>query len=165
MLEVSLKPLDDTDLPILLAWAHIPEIWKFLPTSRKGEKLTWDEHNKWFHFKRNNRFDWVIITQEDKWKSRPVGVVHVTELDREYPEIGLYVGDRNLWGKFDIGKQALKLAIEKITYYSYVRGLHAVIHPENKRSIRLFMDLGFHKIGKARKGQELYEYNFRGAIK
>ena len=160
MLKVDLKPLDDTDLPILLAWAHIPEIWRYLPTSRQNEKLTWDDHNKWFYFKRNNRFDWLILVDDRKWKSRPVGVVHAVEVNREYPEVGLYIGDTNLWGKFGIGRKALGLVMERIVYYSYIKGLHAVIHPENKKSIRLFTNFGFIKIGKAREGQELYEYTF-----
>jgi len=160
VLEVGLKPLDDTELPILLAWAHILKIWEYLPTSRRNEKLTWDEHNKWFHFKRDHRFDWLIMVDDNKWKLRPVGVIHVNEIDREYPEIGLYIGDMNLWGKSGIGKRALQLAIDRISVYSHIQGLHAVIHPENKRSIRLFKSLGFKKIEKARKGQELYEHSF-----
>ena len=159
MLEVDLRPLDDTDLPILLAWAHMLKIWEYLPTSRRSEILTWEEHNKWFHFKRNNRFDWTILLDDGKWKQRSVGMVHVIEIHEEYPEVGLYIGDVNLWGK-GIGKRALQLVIGRMSVYSHIQGLHAIIHPDNKRSIRLFKSLGFKKVGEARKGQDRYECTF-----
>lgn len=160
MFEVDLRPLDDTDLPILLAWAHMLKIWEHLPTSRKSEQLTWEEHNKWFHFKRDNRFDWIILLDDGKWKQRPVGVVHVIEIEKEYPEVGLYIGDTNLWGKFGIGKKALQLAMDRMSVYLHVQGLCAMIHPNNKRSIKLFKNLGFKKVGEARKGQYRYECTF-----
>ena len=156
---VNLRDLREEDLPLLLAWAHISPIWDYLPTTRKSEKLTWGKHNEWFYSKRGIRLDWMIMVEDKYWKSRPVGVVHVVDTDKPYPEIGLYIGEMGLWGK-GAGKDALGLGIREMERYPHVEGLHAVIHPENKRSIRLFTSLGFKKIGESRKEQDLYEYTF-----
>ena len=105
-MSVYLRELKKSDLELLLAWAHISEIWEYLPTSRRGEKLTWEKHFQWWT-NRQNRIDWMII-----YDGRSVGVVHVCNLDTDYPEIGLYIGEVTLWGK-GIGKKALELALKK----------------------------------------------------
>ena len=156
---VSLRPIREEDLPLLLAWSYISPVWEYLPTSRKGEELTWEQHNKWFYYKRGTRLDWMVIVEEKYERPRPTGVVHVVDIDKLYPEIGLYIGEMRLWEK-GIGKDALRLGIREMERYSHVGGLHAVIHPENKRSIRLFTSLGFKRIGESRKEQSLYECPF-----
>ena len=161
MAEVTLRLISEGDLPLLLAWAWIPQVWEYLPTSREGEKLTWDSHLRWWK-RRKNRVDWLISA--DRKHPHPVGVVHINDLDKEYPEIGLYIGEVTLWGK-GIGTQALEEGIHRMdTICKWGRrpykGLHAVIHPENVTSVKLFTGVGFIKIGEARKEQGLYEYPF-----
>jgi RimJ/RimL family protein N-acetyltransferase len=151
-MQVVLRRLAEEDLPLLLAWSRIPEIWKFLPTSRRKEKLTWEKHHAWFH-NRKARSDFIIDI------GRPVGVIHVDYEQDFYPEIGLYIGEPDLWGQ-GIGKKALQQILERcpdpVAY--------AVIHPKNKRSIRLFTSLGFHRVGKARNGQHLYQIKFGASL-
>lgn len=149
-MSVSLRELKAEDLPLLLAWAHIREIWEYLPTSRKNENLTWVDHLLWFK-SRINRVDWVIT-----YWNRPVGVIHIRGLDGEYPEIGLYIGETTLWGA-GIGRLALSLAMEQAVTKLGIKKLDAVIHPENLRSVHLFKELGFERVGGARNGQGLYE--------
>ena len=157
MLKVTLRPLNDYDLPLLLAWAWIPQVWEYSPTWRNSGNLTWEEHNEWFHTKREWRSDWIIEVDDmdTSWATRPVGVVHVTDLNTDHPEIGLYIAEILLWGN-RIGRRALELAMEQVKESR----LWAVIHPMNKRSIKLFTGLGFNKVGKARKEQDLYELRF-----
>ena len=149
-MNVDLRELRDTDLPLLLAWAHIKEIWTYLPTSRRDEQLTWEEHLKWFET-RKNRVDWMIT-----YLKRPVGVVHIDGINGECPEIGLYIGEITLWGR-GIGYLVLDLAMGQAVTRLGIKKLCAVIHPDNIRSIRLFTRLGFKKAGGARYGQDLYE--------
>jgi len=149
MTKVTLRPIRETDLPLMLAWGNIPEIWKYLPTSRKGEGLTWETHHNWF-VNRKRRVDYMIDI------GRPVGVIHATDYlssdsPVKIPEIGLYIGETGVWGQ-RIGKQALAQMLELLPQPV----AYAVIHPRNKRSIRLFTSLRFKKVGKARKGQDLY---------
>lgn len=155
-MEVTLRALDNRDLPLLLAWAQISQVWEYLPTSRRDELLTWEKHNEWFHYQREWRFDWVIVVNDpdNYWQPRPVGVVHVTNLNEEVPEIGLYIAEVPLWGK-GIGRQALEKAIWQIKAYKGEK-LCAVVHPLNGRSIRLFESLGFKRANATRR-QYRYE--------
>lgn len=145
MPRVFLRPLTEEDLPLLLAWAQNPQIWKYMPTSRKGEQLTWEKHYQWWR-QRKNRNDWLVF-----YENRPVGVVHA-DFGREPVEVGIYIAEIELWGR-GIAKEALSQALRLIGRHR----VQAVIHPRNKRSLALFASLGFKKIGKARTGQDLYE--------
>lgn len=149
MAKVTLRPIRESDLPLMLAWGNMPEIWEYLPSSRKGEKLTWENHLIWF-VNRRNRVDYMIDI------GRPVGVIHATDYlssdsPVKIPEIGLYIGEPGLWGQ-GVGKQALAQMLDLLPQPV----AYAVIHPRNKRSIRLFTSLRFKKVQKARKGQDLY---------
>lgn len=155
-MDVKLKPVRRDDFPLLLAWAHISEIWTYLPTSRSSEKLTWESHNQWWSV-RKDRVDWMILVNFGHGK-RPVGMVHVEGFNTEKPEIGLYIGEVALWGK-GIGEQAIRLAIKA----THLPSLWAVIHPKNINSIRLFHKVGFIKVGGARDEQDLYEYTIGGS--
>ena len=155
MPEVALRQLRKSDLPLLLAWAHIKEVWRHLPTSRRNENLTWDKHWKWWK-SREKRIDFVIEVKTNSYGYRPVGVVMV---NLESQELGIYIGETNLWSQ-GIGRQALAMAMDTMITNDGWNYFWAVIHPRNKRSKRLFQSLGFQKTGPGRSGQEKYEYSF-----
>ena len=165
MPRVNLRLITGEDLELLLAWAWIPGIWEYMPTSRRGEGLTWESHYNWW-YRKANRIDWMILVDDEITGERAVGVVHVI-LNTDFPEVGLYLGEIPLWGK-GIGREALKLVILRLLSHPGLLGhpellgldrriLRAVIHPKNGKAIRLFTGLGFKRIGKARKEQDLYE--------
>jgi len=152
-MNVNLREIRDTDLPLLLAWAHIKEIWTYLPTFRQNENLTWENHWEWWKI-REGRIDFMIEVNTEDYGFRPVGVVIV---NLKSQELGIYIGEVNLWGK-EIGKKALATAMDFMkTHYKWDY-FWAVIHPKNKRSRRLFQSLGFQKTGPGRSGQNKYEY-------
>lgn len=153
-MNVSLRELRDTDLPLLLAWSHIKEIWTYLPTAREGEHLTWEAHFNWWK-SRTQRADWVILANTDNYGPRPVGVVH-GELTSG--EIGIYIGETTLWGA-GIGKKAIEIVLQKMKARGF-DSVWAVVHPENERSQRLFAKASFEKRGKGRNDQDLYVYSF-----
>jgi len=152
----TLRKAKEADLELMLAWAQVPQYWQYLPSSRKGERLVWESHYSWWK-SREDRVDWIIIYDDKQTRPRAVGVVHVANLDTVHPEVGLYIADEDIWGR-SIGRGALELVLDK-SKKVYDR-LWAVIHPDNKRSIRLFTGLGFKEIGSAREGQCLYECTF-----
>ncbi len=153
MPSVSLRELNVNDLDLLLAWAHIPDIWVYMPTSRRNENLSWEEHLKWWYGRKNRR-DWMIKYYVG---NRSVGVIHASDLLTERPEIGLYVGELGLWDD-GVGERALLEVIDILKSSNYLWA-RAVIHPDNIRSIRLFTKCGFIRISKGRKGQDIYEIN------
>ena len=149
--QVALRSVRDEDLELLLAWAWIPSIWVYMPTSRRVEVLTWEHHYRWWQ-QRRNRKDWMILLEDEGFQRR-VGVVHI-DFNSEPPEIGLYIGEITLHGK-GIGKRALEMAIEE----SECNNLVAVVNPQNGRSVALFEGLGFKYKGGARHGQTLYGFD------
>jgi L-amino acid N-acyltransferase YncA len=142
-----------------------------MPSSRKGEKLTWEQHNQWFqHRDTHLRKDWIILFSDQDAKDsgafyRPVGVIHrdARKSIEDMPEVGLYIGDISLWGS-GIGSTALEEVIQKTREERYP-GLFAMIHSKNKRSIQLFTNAGFVKTKeKGRKGQNVYKYRFSATV-
>ena len=151
-MKVSLREASDNDLELLLAWGTHPQVTRFLPS--RPPALTWELHRAWFKT-RQHRMDWLIMVDDGKTRPRAVGEVHIRDLNTPAPEIGLYIGEVDLWGK-GIGRQALELAMEWAWAHG-VKKLQAVIHPRNRRSLHLFSTIGYQKIGIARRKQWLYE--------
>ena len=150
-MQVTIREVTPEDLPIMLAWAHIKEIWEWLPTSRKGEVLTWENHFNWWQL-RVNRLDWMIMVETDEYGPRPVGIVIV---NLKSLELGIYIGEVMLWGQ-GVARRALSQVIMKLTHQGHTK-FCAMVHPKNERSQALFTGLGFIKVGKGRRDQDLYE--------
>ena len=153
-MEVSLRLLESSDLELLLAWAHVKRIWEYLPTSRKGEYLTWEDHYKWW-VSRENREDWMIRVD-----GRSVGtiIIHLKS-----GEIGIYIGEVSLWGK-GVGYKSLKLGVARMIALGF-EVIWAAIHPENIASVKLFTGMMFKKVGKARRGVDRYELDLRTTVR
>ena len=130
--EVSLRPTEEADLPLLLAWRHNPQVMRYFVDG--GE--TWEEHWRWWQSKPCS----FII----RYRSRPVGEVHYT-LDA-LPEVGIYIGETALWGK-GIGREAMALLLQELRASTWRHTPYEVVvasvHPDNKPSIRMFRALGF----------------------
>ena len=158
-MRTTLREVTSADLPLMLAWAHIKEVWKYLPTARHGENLTWENHWRWWN-SREQRKDWMIEVDSDDYGFRPVGVV-IGNL--KSGEIGLYIGETTLWGH-GIGLEALKRGVVQMGNLGFER-IWAVVHPKNKRSQRLFIRAGFTKKGKGRRRQDLYDIDLRTVVR
>lgn len=151
-MHVSLREAEDHDLELMLAWNSNPQVPRFLPS--RPSALTWELHHAWWKT-RQHRIDWIIEYDDGKTRPRAVGAVHIRDLNTPTPEIGLYVGETDLWGR-GIGRMALELAMAWAWPQGH-RRLRAVIHPRNRRSHPLFQGLGFVRVGTGRRGQWLYE--------
>lgn len=95
----------------------------------------------------------MIMLKTDNYGFRDIGVVIINLVSHE---LGIYIGEVNLWGKGK-GKAALSLAMDILRDRGWKK-FCAVVHPENRRSQRLFLSLGFKKVGIGRRGQDAYEY-------
>lgn len=162
MLEVKLIPVTESDLELLLAWAHIPDIWEYMPSSRRNETLKWEDHLAWFHQRERllgRRHDWII-----RHDDRSIGAIHIDNTRYDIPEIGLYIGDKNLWGK-GLGKMALRMGLMLAVDLGYFR-LQAFIHPDNDASINIFLKSGFYQTTReGRYGQDVYEIDLSTVIR
>ena len=144
---MRLTKATEDDLTLMMAWRSNPLLYEGFIQQTKP--LTWEEHTKWFQ-SRNQ--DWRTFTIE--YEGRKIGVVTIGQLDYWEPETGVYIGETSLWGK-GIAKQALNLAFEYIKNYGqkYTR---TTVLDNNNRSVKLYLSLGFKRIGEARPGESLY---------
>jgi RimJ/RimL family protein N-acetyltransferase len=150
MNNVQIRQLQDTDLELTLAWRNDPEIYQgFYTQSLQHHTITWDEHVKW---NKSRNADWrtfIII-----YDNHRVGVVTLGQLDHWSPEIGYYVGAKDLWGK-GIGKAAVQLVLDYIKSCGR-EYCHTTVIDTNMRSIRLLKSLGFVRTCDARPGESYY---------
>lgn len=135
------------DLPLMMAWRSNPLIYAGFYSQKAP--LTWDEHINWFQSRNKDWRTFIII-----YEGRKVGVVNLGQLDHWSSELGIFVGEVSLWGK-GIGKQAVQLGL------NYLKGIgkeycHTTILDNNKRSIRMFENLGFEFMAKAREGESYW---------
>lgn len=127
MVDVSLRPVEVSDLEILLAWRSNPRIYRHF--REQDGPLSWEEHLDWFASRPSGRRDYVI-----EYAGRRVGSISLTEDG----EVGIYVGELELWGS-GVATVALERAIERVDD----ERLMADIHHENDASRRLFERCGF----------------------
>lgn len=146
MIDVLLREAKYKDAELILKWRNNPLVWQGSYTQNKENRpITWYEHWKWW----SGRVFWqTFIIQVDK---RDVGYVNIGKLNSTKPEIGIAVGETELWGK-GIGKQALKLAIEWIKGKGY-KTVYAGVLKDNERSLKLFNSIGFKVVGDVREGE------------
>lgn len=128
---VTLRPVRQRDLELILAWRSHPTIYRHFRD--QNGPLDWESHAEWFQNRPPGRDDYLICYRE-----RRVGCVAVTEENR----VSIYIGETTLW-ESGVASAALKLLCEQ----SNRPVLYAEIHEENTRSQRLFEGQGFLKTG------------------
>jgi RimJ/RimL family protein N-acetyltransferase len=131
--KIELRSARLEDLELMLAWRSDPEIYKHF-REQEGP-LKWENHVNWFVNRPPDRHDFVI-----EYRGRRVGLVNITEEDY----VGVYVGEKTLWGE-GIGTKA----VNKICRRFDREAFYAEIHAENKGSQNVFEDCGFEKVSKS----------------
>lgn len=143
--DVRIRKMRMKDLEIVMAWRSNPDLYIFFEVQKKP--LTWDEHyNFWFN--RKNREDY-IIEYNDNGHWRKVGNLNLSLLNREYPELGILVGEVTLHGK-GVGSKAVALGLKRLKKLGHTKSA-ASIHQDNKRSQKLFEKFGFKKVEESAK--------------
>jgi len=154
---VTLRDLEERDLPLLLAWRQDREVMRYLPSAPPS--MSWEQQWSWW-LNRTERIDRMVevewwrvgaqVYEARRTATRPVGVVH---FNLPTGEIGILMGERSLWGQ-GLGKQALRMFLEELRASPRI---WAVVHPENAASLALFRALGFKDVGEGRNGQRRLE--------
>lgn len=155
-MDIEYRPAEDGDLELLMAWRSNPMVYEghYL----QDEPLAWEDHLEWWH-SREDRRDWVItVKTDDRW--RDVGVVAIAELDTDYPEVSIWVGEVTLWGN-GVATEAVTFATEWLEDHDYP-GASCRIMDDNAGSRRVFDAVGFERVGDAREGESWYELDFEG---
>lgn len=138
-----LREILDKDANLIVSWRSDPKNYKFF---RLPHKLTLEEHEKWYsekYLSNENQIQFIAI--EDISQSA-IGVfgVRLWNNTKKYVEVS-YLLDNEAQGK-GYAQEAvwglMKFTIEKWNVTSMI----AVIHKENKASIRMIQKLEFQLI-------------------
>ena len=130
---IALNVEDMTELALLMSWRLNPDIYRYFLLHNKP--LIWEEHLR-FISESKNRLDYFFWYQ-----SRPIGHIALSNLDSDYPEISILIGETNLWGK-GLSNNVLAEFI-KLQFTNGFNKLSARISNHNVSSIRLFQNNGF----------------------
>lgn len=148
---VSLRPIEEEDLPLLVTWRNNPRIWarffnKF-PLSFSGQKAWYAE------LLRNAARRLFMICERET--ARPVGTIGLDDIDfvNRWAELGnLLIGEQDCLGK-GLAREALRLLLD----YSFLRlNLNRVqvrIYADNERVIMMHRHCGFRDEGVLRQAQ------------
>jgi RimJ/RimL family protein N-acetyltransferase len=93
--KVRLRPLEECDLPLTLAWRNQDHIRKWFFTS---SVITPEQHTAWFRSYREHDDDFVFIIEDLSADGRSVGQVALYHVD--------WVGRRAEFGRLMIGEPA-----------------------------------------------------------
>jgi len=135
MTTISLQPLKENDLELLMAWRSHPTTYHFF-LQQQGP-LKWEEHYT-FWKNRKNREDLLIILQdeEDNGGKRKVGSLNLSALNTSCPEMGILIGETSLHGQ-GIGSRAVKLGLDRLKNIDHHRAV-ASVHKDNHASQIIF---------------------------
>jgi diamine N-acetyltransferase len=94
---VTLRALEESDLPLVRQWNFDPEITLYF-TSRWPVSMA--EQKKWFDAQVNDASKKRLIIT-DKATQQPIGMLGIMQIDHlnKNCEIGITVGDRAYWGQ------------------------------------------------------------------
>lgn len=148
---ILLREANDDDLELMMAWRSNPIVYRGFYLQR--EPLKYEEHYTWWKSRRNRK-DWIITFQCGEY-TRDVGSVHVSSLDSDSPEVGVYIGEVTAWGR-GFGRQAVSLVLTWLRAAGYKKA-RASILKDNATSIGLFEALGFKRISEEHEGEWVCE--------
>lgn len=140
--QISVSPLDESDLELVLAWRSNPEIFEHF--REQDNPLDWQSHVEWFVNRKPERYDFII-----HFEGRRVGAISLAEDG----DVGIYLGDFSARGHGVASKILSWLCLK----FSNERELHAQIHMDNEPSKQLFKSCGFERV-EVDGEWEIYEY-------
>ena len=157
--QVSLRPMRDQDLELVLAWRNDPEVMRYLPSAVRP--LLWSHHVDWWRETPNgpaNRMDGMVMFDDRATRPRAVGTTHYS---KDTGEMGILVGEKTLWGQ-GVATVALEKMLRHVIDVAerreeeFLGPIWALVHPKNIASRRLFESLNFVAAGEGRNGQIKY---------
>ncbi len=141
-----LAPINIDDAELYTKWLNDLEVVQYLtlryrmisllPEKEVLERLS-KEHN------------YGIVTNDEDKLIGNCGFVEVDNINRTC-EIGIFIGDKEYWGK-GLGTESLKLLISYGINYLNLRSFMLGVFSYNERAIKSYKKIGFKDIGARRK--------------
>lgn len=136
LIDLNILPInksDLTELALLMSWRSNPDIYGFF--LQQKSPLIWENHY-FFITESKNRMDFIIYLQK-----RPVGHIALSDLESEFPEVSIMLGETTLWGK-GLSNIILRKFLQLQISNGYSK-FSAKISNSNISSIKLFQKNGF----------------------
>ncbi len=143
---VLLKPLEERNLPLTLAWRNRPGIRECFVNSDPIEP---EAHGRWFRRYLDDPNDFVFMIVE-RAGARPVGQVSLYKVDRQAgtAEFGrLMIGEPDAAGK-GLAREA-SLLVLRHAFDLGIRSVELFVRESNHRAIGLYRSVGFEESGRA----------------
>jgi len=130
----------------LFQWRQQPDIHRFMYSK---QPLVWQHHLAWLQSSQSNasRVDRIIC-----WKSRPVGLVCITEIDRENLRaiLGMYVADLSARVR-GVGAAAEFLALDLAFSELNLEKISCEVFATNESVLPMHLQFGFVQEGLLRR--------------
>lgn len=141
---VRLRLLDESDLPMTLAWRNQDRVRKWFINS---DLITYEQHREWFDNYRTRDDDFVFIVEETRDLLKPIGQVSIYNIDTverraEFGRIIIGEPDALLKG---LAKEATMLAFHLAFSVLGLNELVAFVKSDNAGSEAALSSAGFGK--------------------
>jgi len=148
---LTLKPVEETDLDLLVEWRNQPENWKSFfnkfPLSKSGQKKWYDQ------LVENNSKKLFIIYLEDGTRIGSIGLDTIDYLNQNAEYGNLLIGNKNYEG-LGYAKQASILLLNYCFFHLNMHKIYLKVFESNIKGINFYLKLGFIKEGILR--QEIF---------
>ena len=138
--EYTIRPLEEKDLEMVLAWRNSERVHSKMLTDHK---ITWQEHFGWFQRTKENPVKRNLIFE---YQGRPVGYIGYTEYDEEKMSCspGAYLGETDV--PIDAGLVLFYMALEYAFAALHMKRLETSVFKDNKKAMRIDKFLGYREI-------------------
>jgi diamine N-acetyltransferase len=141
-MEVSLRPLQESDARTSAHWRNNPAIWAHTG-SRPDHHITLEEELAWIRRvtadPTGRRF---AILADGVY----VGNTYLTDIQDGVGEYHIFIGDQEYWGK-GIAKQATRQVITYGKDHLKLRRIELRVKPANQAALAIYTSLGFQAVG------------------
>lgn len=140
--EVTLRPIELADTPLIVKWRNMPEVRKNLYIQTD---LTPQMHEQWFHSRvlTGQCAQFIILGGKD-----PIGTVFLKNIDRVFrkAEFGIFLGETQARGK-GYGSMAASLIVEHGFRELALNRIYLTVFMSNPAAIRSYEKVGFRREG------------------
>jgi UDP-4-amino-4,6-dideoxy-N-acetyl-beta-L-altrosamine N-acetyltransferase len=148
---VSLRPLEEEDLPLLVAWRNTPRVWagffNRFPLSLAGQKAWYADL-----LRDPTRRLFAICAREDGQPAGTAGLDHIDFPCRSAELGNILIGDERRLGQ-GFASQAVQLLLEFSFLHLNLNRIHLEVYADNERAIRLYERRGFQREGLLRQAE------------
>ena len=145
-MQVKLRELERSDLPVVNGWRNDPEIVDLLGANFLF--IAQEIDNRWYDAYLAARDRNVRLAIVEPEQGRIIGCVYLTDIHRinRCAEFAILIGDKTYWSK-GCGFEATRLILAHAFDDLNLNRIYLTVLAENTRAIRLYEKVGFRREG------------------